>query len=103
MNESRNLSARAAYWSAHNRKKAIFGWLAFCFAARALALLWGRAAPLRLALAASKLETTARTLPGSVAPFHRRSTAKTWLDRVQRAATLHWLGGVAQLVRAAES
>ncbi len=36
MNESRNLSARAAYWSAHHRKKAIFGWLAFCFVAFAV-------------------------------------------------------------------
>ena len=36
MNESRNLSARAAYWSAHHRKTAIFGWLGFCFVAFAV-------------------------------------------------------------------
>jgi uncharacterized membrane protein YdfJ with MMPL/SSD domain len=29
VNRSRNLAARAAHWSAENRKKAIFGWLAF--------------------------------------------------------------------------
>src|SRR4051812_32238772 len=29
MTRSRNLAARAAHWSAENRKKAIFGWLAF--------------------------------------------------------------------------
>ena len=33
MAESRNLSARMAHWSAHHRKVAIFGWLAFCFVA----------------------------------------------------------------------
>ena len=33
MTESRNLSARMAHWSAHHRKIAIFGWLAFCFVA----------------------------------------------------------------------
>ena len=33
MTESRNLSARMAHWSAHHRKTAIFGWLAFCLAA----------------------------------------------------------------------
>ena len=33
MAESRNLSARMAHWSAHHRKIAIFGWLAFCFVA----------------------------------------------------------------------
>ena len=36
MNGSRNFSARAAYWSAHHRKTAIFGWLAFCFLAFAI-------------------------------------------------------------------
>ena len=29
MNRSRNFAARAAHWSAHHRKTAIFGWLAF--------------------------------------------------------------------------
>ena len=33
MTESRNLSARMAHWSAHHRKTAIFGWLAFCLVA----------------------------------------------------------------------
>jgi uncharacterized membrane protein YdfJ with MMPL/SSD domain len=33
MTESGNISARMAYWSAHHRKIAIFGWLAFCFVA----------------------------------------------------------------------
>jgi uncharacterized membrane protein YdfJ with MMPL/SSD domain len=36
VNGSRNLSARAAYWSAHHRKTAIFGWLGFCFVAFAI-------------------------------------------------------------------
>src|SRR5919197_6530145 len=31
--QSRNLSARAARWSAQHRKKAIFGWLAFVIVA----------------------------------------------------------------------
>ena len=30
---SGNIAARMAHWSAHHRKIAIFGWLAFCFAA----------------------------------------------------------------------
>ena len=33
MQESRNLAARAARWSAQHRKKAIFGWLAFALVA----------------------------------------------------------------------
>ena len=33
MNQSRNLAARMGYWSAHHRKTAIFGWLAFCIVA----------------------------------------------------------------------
>jgi uncharacterized membrane protein YdfJ with MMPL/SSD domain len=33
MSESRNLAARMAHWSAHHRKIAIFGWLAFCLGA----------------------------------------------------------------------
>jgi uncharacterized membrane protein YdfJ with MMPL/SSD domain len=33
MDSSRNLAARAGRWSAHHRKKAIFGWLAFVIAA----------------------------------------------------------------------
>jgi uncharacterized membrane protein YdfJ with MMPL/SSD domain len=36
VNQSRNLAARAARWSAENRKKAIFGWLAFMVIAFAL-------------------------------------------------------------------
>jgi uncharacterized membrane protein YdfJ with MMPL/SSD domain len=36
MTRSRNLAARAAHWSAENRKKAIFGWLAFVVVAFAL-------------------------------------------------------------------
>ena len=36
MSEHRNISARMAHWSAHHRKTAIFGWLAFCFAAFAI-------------------------------------------------------------------
>jgi uncharacterized membrane protein YdfJ with MMPL/SSD domain len=36
MNESRNLAARMGHWSAHHRKTAIFGWLAFCFVSFAL-------------------------------------------------------------------
>jgi uncharacterized membrane protein YdfJ with MMPL/SSD domain len=39
MTESRNLSARMAHWSAHHRKIAIFGWLAFCFVAFAFGTL----------------------------------------------------------------
>jgi uncharacterized membrane protein YdfJ with MMPL/SSD domain len=39
MTESRNLSARMAHWSAQHRKIAIFGWLAFCFAAFAFGTL----------------------------------------------------------------
>jgi uncharacterized membrane protein YdfJ with MMPL/SSD domain len=31
MNQTRNLAARMGHWSAHHRKTAIFGWLAFCF------------------------------------------------------------------------
>ena len=33
MSEPRNLAARMAYWSAHHRKLAIFGWLGFCLGA----------------------------------------------------------------------
>ena len=33
MDTSRNLAARAGRWSAHHRKKAIFGWLAFVIVA----------------------------------------------------------------------
>ena len=33
MPESRNFAARMAHWSAHHRKIAIFGWLAFCLGA----------------------------------------------------------------------
>jgi RND superfamily putative drug exporter len=33
MDSTRNLAARAGRWSAHHRKKAIFGWLAFVIAA----------------------------------------------------------------------
>ena len=33
MSEPRNISARMAHWSAHHRKIAIFGWLAFCLGA----------------------------------------------------------------------
>jgi uncharacterized membrane protein YdfJ with MMPL/SSD domain len=36
MREPRNLAARMGYWSAHHRKIAIFGWLAFCFVSFAL-------------------------------------------------------------------
>jgi uncharacterized membrane protein YdfJ with MMPL/SSD domain len=36
LNQSRNLAARAARWSAQHRKKAIFGWLAFMVVAFAL-------------------------------------------------------------------
>ena len=36
MSEHRNISARMAHWSAHHRKTAIFGWLAFCFVAFAI-------------------------------------------------------------------
>jgi RND superfamily putative drug exporter len=39
MTESHNLSARMARWSAHHRKIAIFGWLAFCFVAFAFGTL----------------------------------------------------------------
>jgi uncharacterized membrane protein YdfJ with MMPL/SSD domain len=41
MNPSRNLSARMAHWSAHHRKIAIFGWLAFCFVAFAIGAVIG--------------------------------------------------------------
>jgi hypothetical protein len=40
---SRNLAARAGHWSAHHRKLAIWGWLAFVF----VALLAGNAAGTR--------------------------------------------------------
>jgi len=33
---SNNLAARMAQWSAHHRKIAIFGWLAFCLIAFAI-------------------------------------------------------------------
>ena len=33
MDSTRNLAARAGRWSAHHRKKAIFGWLAFVIVA----------------------------------------------------------------------
>ena len=33
MSEPRNISSRMAHWSAHHRKIAIFGWLAFCLGA----------------------------------------------------------------------
>ena len=33
MSEPRNISSRMAHWSAHHRKLAIWGWLAFCFGA----------------------------------------------------------------------
>ena len=33
VNQSRNLAARMGHWSAHHRKTAIFGWLAFCIVA----------------------------------------------------------------------
>jgi uncharacterized membrane protein YdfJ with MMPL/SSD domain len=36
MKEPRNLAARMGHWSAHHRKTAIFGWLAFCFVSFAL-------------------------------------------------------------------
>jgi uncharacterized membrane protein YdfJ with MMPL/SSD domain len=41
MTESRNLSARMAYWSAHHRKRAIFGWFGFCFLAFAVGTVLG--------------------------------------------------------------
>ncbi len=33
MSEPRNIASRMAHWSAHHRKTAIFGWLAFCLGA----------------------------------------------------------------------
>ena len=36
---SRNLAARMALWSAHHRKKAIFGWLAVSIALLALSIV----------------------------------------------------------------
>src|SRR6187551_323916 len=33
MSERRNIASRMAHWSAHHRKIAIFGWLAFCLGA----------------------------------------------------------------------
>jgi uncharacterized membrane protein YdfJ with MMPL/SSD domain len=36
MRNSRNLAARMGHWSAHHRKLAIWGWLAFCFGSFAL-------------------------------------------------------------------
>jgi hypothetical protein len=33
MDSTKNLAARAGRWSAHHRKKAIFGWLAFVIVA----------------------------------------------------------------------
>jgi RND superfamily putative drug exporter len=41
MNQSRNLAARMGYWSAHHRKLAIWGWLAFCFGSFALGTVIG--------------------------------------------------------------
>jgi RND superfamily putative drug exporter len=41
LNGSRNLSARAAYWSAHHRKTAIFGWLGFALVAFAIGAVIG--------------------------------------------------------------
>ena len=38
MQPRRNLAARAAYWSANNRKKAIWGWLAFVFVVMGLVM-----------------------------------------------------------------
>src|SRR5439155_8559974 len=41
MNKSRNLAARMGRWSAHHRKLAIFGWLAFCILAFGIGTLVG--------------------------------------------------------------
>jgi uncharacterized membrane protein YdfJ with MMPL/SSD domain len=41
MNQTRNLAARMGHWSAHHRKLAIWGWLAFCFGSFALGTVIG--------------------------------------------------------------
>jgi RND superfamily putative drug exporter len=41
MENSRNLAARMGHWSAHHRKLAIWGWLAFCFGSFALGTVIG--------------------------------------------------------------